>query len=111
MKKYSKTCLNVSLKFICLIILSIVLVDCTTYYIPIESFKKQFSGIDSTTLKIVEAIGPVGERFSYPANKIDTINCVDSDNMPYKLLNSPSSTQWPSQPVCSVLRDVKILYC
>jgi len=90
MKEYSKTIFTVSLQFIYLIILSIGIIGCTTYYIPIESFKEQFRGIDSTNLKIVNAIGPFGERISYPANKIDTIYCVDENNKPIKLANSPS---------------------
>lgn len=90
MKEYSKTIFAFSLQFIYLIILSIGIIGCTTYYIPIESFKEQFRGVDSTDLKMVDAIGPLGERFSYPANTIDTIYCIDDNNKPFKLANSPS---------------------
>ncbi len=90
MNEHFKPILNFSLQFFYLIILSMVLIGCTTYYIPIESFKQQFNGIDSTHLKIVNAIGPIGEKFSYLSNAIDTIYCVDDNNKPFKLLNSPS---------------------
>jgi len=90
MKIYYKRFLNVSSKVICLLILSLVLTGCATYYIPIKSFKQQFNGIDSASLKIVDAIGPIGNSFSYSANTIDTIYCVDDNNNPVKLLNSPS---------------------
>jgi hypothetical protein len=70
------------------------LLGCTTYYIPIESFKHQFNGVDSTKLRIVEINIPVYingiTSNSYPANPIDTIDCVDENNKPIKLLNSPS---------------------
>ncbi|MDH3269312.1 MAG: hypothetical protein OEM46_10710 [Ignavibacteria bacterium] len=70
------------------------LFGCTTYFIPIESFKHQFNGIDSTKLRMVEINVPVVIRGVttnlYPANPIDTINCVDDNNKPIKLENSPS---------------------
>jgi hypothetical protein len=34
--------------------------------------------------------GPVGERYNYLANPIRTINCVDKQNNPASLNNSPS---------------------
>jgi hypothetical protein len=70
------------------------LLGCTTYYIPIESFKNQFNGIDSTKLRMVEINVPVYingvTSNTYLANPIDTINCVDENNKPVKLVNSPS---------------------
>ena len=90
MKINIKLYVNLLLKFVSVITLSMIFVSCATYYIPIDSFKKQFKDIDSTNLKMVDAIGPIGERFSYLANTIDTIYCVDNNNKPYKLINSPS---------------------
>lgn len=91
MKKYIKNFHNnIPLQLVYLIILSMGLISCTTYYIPIKSFKQQFKGIDSTSLKVIEAVGPVGEKFSYPSNLIDTIYCVDDNDKPFKLPNSPS---------------------
>ena len=66
------------------------LLGCKTYYIPVESFKEQFNGIDSTKLKVVNTRGPAGDIAQYPANPIDYIKCVDKDNNPFELKNSPS---------------------
>ena len=70
------------------------LFGCTTYFIPVESFQHQFNGIDSTKLRMVEINVPVVIRGvttnSYPASPIDTIDCVDDNNNPIKLANSPS---------------------
>lgn len=75
-------------------LLFLTLFGCTTYYIPLESFKHQFNGIDSTKLQLVEINVPVYingvTSYSYPANPIDTIDCVDENNKPIKLANSPS---------------------
>ena len=66
----------------------------TTYFIPVEIFQYQFNGIDSTKLRMVEINVPVVicgvTTNSYPANPIDTIDCVDDNNNPIKLANSPS---------------------
>jgi hypothetical protein len=66
------------------------LISCKTYYIPVESFKEQFNEIDSTKLKIVNTRGPAGDIAQYPANPIEYIKCVDKDNNPFELKNSPS---------------------
>ena len=67
-----------------------ILFGCTTYYIPMQSFKEQFAGIDSTKLREVTTEGPAWNSYTYLANPIDTIHCVDGDNKPFILLNSPS---------------------
>lgn len=64
--------------------------SCKTYYISVDSFKAQFKGIDSTNLKLVHTRGPAGDVVDYLANPIDYIKCVDKDNNPYELKNSPS---------------------
>lgn len=66
------------------------LFGCKTYYIPVESFKEQFNGIDSTKLKVVNTRGPAGDIAQYPANPIEYIKCVDKNNNPFELKNSPS---------------------
>lgn len=75
-------------------LLFLTLFGCTTYYIPLESFKHQFNGTDSTKLRIVEINVPVYingvTSNTYPANTIDTIYCVDENNNSIKLANSPS---------------------
>jgi len=73
-----------------LFLLFLGLISCKTYYIPFESFKEQFNGIDSTKLKIVNTRGPAGDIAQYPANPIEYIKCVDKDNNPFELKNSPS---------------------
>jgi uncharacterized ion transporter superfamily protein YfcC len=65
-------------------------VSCKTYYIPVESFKAQFEGIDSKDLRIVHTRGPAGDIVEYHANPIDYIKCVDKDNNQFELKNSPS---------------------
>jgi hypothetical protein len=74
-----------------LIVLTIIgLISCKTYYIPVESFKAQFEGFDSKDLRIVHTRGPAGDIVEYHANPIDYIKCVDKDNNPIELKNSPS---------------------
>jgi hypothetical protein len=75
-------------EFLFLIFLS--LISCKTYYIPVESFKEQFNGIDSAKLKIVNTRGPAGDIAQYLANPIEYIKCVDKDNNPFEFKNSPS---------------------
>jgi hypothetical protein len=72
----------------------IFITSCTTYLIPVDSFKKQFAGIDSTRLKLVNVIGPIGETYSYLANPLQIIKCVDKKGNPFELINSPSIEIW-----------------
>jgi len=64
--------------------------SCATYYITTDSLRNQFSGIDSTDLKMVTVRGPLGEKYQYLANPINEIECVDKDGNPSTLVNSPS---------------------
>lgn len=66
------------------------LISCKTYYIPVENFKEQFVGIDSTNLRIVKIRGPMGDIIEYQANPIDYIKCLDKNNNSIELKNSPS---------------------
>ena len=70
--------------------LFLFLTSCTTYYIPLDSFKQQFSGIDSTRLVNVDVKGPFGDSYHYAANPISIIKCVDKSGNPAELKNSPS---------------------
>jgi hypothetical protein len=72
-------------------LLFLIVSSCQTYFIPIESFKKQFEGIDSTKLKevTVQGTGFFGNS-TYLANPIKVINCVDKNNRAKQLTNSPS---------------------
>ena len=67
-----------------------VITSCTTYYIPVSSFKEQFAGVDSTKLIEVKVQGPYSERYHYLAAPIATIQCVDKKGNPHQLTNSPS---------------------
>lgn len=82
---------NKYLLFISIVILtSLFVVSCKTYYIPLESFKEQFKDINSTSLKTVYVKGPIGGVAECLANPIEYIKCVDKDNNPFELKNSPS---------------------
>ncbi|MDR3226907.1 MAG: hypothetical protein LBT56_04475 [Prevotellaceae bacterium] len=63
---------------------------CTTYLIPIDSFKQQFIGIDSTMLKQVTVQDALGKIYTYLANPIKTIQCMDKAGKPHELENKPS---------------------
>lgn len=64
--------------------------SCTTYYIPIYSFKEQVKDIDSTELRTVYTRGPMGNIVEYKTYPIDYIKCVDKNNNPTELKNGPS---------------------
>ena len=64
--------------------------SCKTYYIPVDSFKQQFAGMDSSKLKEVTTRGPAGDKVRYKTFPIDFIKCVDKDGNPVELRNSPS---------------------
>ncbi len=53
-------------------LLILILFSCKTYLIPVESFKQQFSGIDSTSLKEVKIKGATYK--TYLANPIKKYN-------------------------------------
>ena len=64
--------------------------SCKTYYIPVDSFKQQFSGLDTSNLKEVATRGPAGDVVKYKTYPIDIIKCVDKNGNPAELNNSPS---------------------
>jgi len=66
------------------------LASCKTYYIPLDSFKEQIKDIDSVVLRTVYTRGPMGDVVEYKTYPIDNIKCVDKDNNPAELKNSPS---------------------
>jgi hypothetical protein len=67
-----------------------ILSSCTTYYIPKESFREQFAGMDSSRMRRVTTRGPAGDKVTYKSYPIDFIHCVDSKGNPVELKNSPS---------------------
>ena len=64
--------------------------SCKTYYIPLDSFKQQFAGMDTSQLKEVTTRGPMGDKVKYKTFPIDFIKCVDKNGNPVELQNSPS---------------------
>jgi len=69
---------------------ALILTGCKTYYIPVDSFTEQMKDIDSVELKTVYTKGPMGDVVSYQTYPIDYIKCVDKNNNPVELKNSPS---------------------
>jgi hypothetical protein len=70
--------------------LIVFLSSCKTYYMSADSLREQFRGVDSSKFKEVAVSGPVGEQYHYQANPITVIHCVDKNNHPVELINSPS---------------------
>ena len=64
--------------------------SCKTYYISTSSLKEQFKNIDSTKFQLVNVRGPMSEAYTYLANPIKEIKCVDKQNNLVELINSPS---------------------
>jgi hypothetical protein len=77
-------------KIFTILAIGIAVVSCTTYYIPVNSFREQFAGIDSIKLREVTVEGPFYTEYHYLANPITTIQCVDKKGNPYQLTNTPS---------------------
>lgn len=77
-------------KTISIFILGLILSSCTTYYIPLDSFKQQFTKIDSTKLVNLSIQGPLNEQYNYLANPIPEIECFDKNGRLFILKNSPS---------------------
>lgn len=75
---------------ISIIVITVITLSCKTYYIPIDSFKEQFKDIDSVQLKTVYTKGPMGDVVAYKTYPIEYIKCVDKENNPFELKNSPS---------------------
>lgn len=68
----------------------LLLNSCTTYFIPVESFKQQLSHIDSTKFKMVKVRGPIGDKYNYLSNSVEKILCEDAKGNKIELKNSPS---------------------
>ena len=47
--------------------------SCKTYYIPVDSFKKQFAGMNASNMREVTTQGQVGDRVKYKTYPIDFI--------------------------------------
>lgn len=80
------------MKYFMFCILLFAMVACSTYTIPIESFRQQFKDIDTTDFKMVKINVPLGLTETpshYSANPIENIICYDGDKET-TLPNGPS---------------------
>ena len=82
--------IKVILFFVAIIGFVFFMSSCKTYYIPVESFKHQFAGMDASQYKEVTTQGPMGDKVTYKTFPMDFIECVDKKGNPIKLKNSPS---------------------
>lgn len=64
--------------------------SCQTYLLPVESFRQQFAGVDSTNLRSVTTQGPLGIRARYRAAAIDSIQVVDKAGNNVRIENNPA---------------------
>jgi hypothetical protein len=83
-----------TLKYLPLIIitaLTLSITSCTTYYIPIDSFKQQLPSLEkSAPLRKVTALDPFGSKSTYSIYPIDSVRCVDKNGKWFLLKNSPA---------------------
>lgn len=70
--------------------LTCLITSCTTYYIPVDSFKQQLLNQGNTKLKTVTTQDPWGHKKTYDTYSIDSVKCVDKAGNPFMLKNSPS---------------------
>lgn len=72
------------------IVVLCLLSGCKSYVVPLDSFKSQFNGIDSSKLReVTMTTGMVS--ITYPANQIGIIECVDKKTGEIQSLhNGPS---------------------
>ena len=78
------------ISLIAIVLQTIFITSCKNYYIPKDSFIKQFGGIDSAKLRTVVVSGPMGSTLTYKANPINKIECVDKKGNAAQLSNGPS---------------------
>ena len=64
--------------------------SCRTYYIPVDSFKQQFAGLDSSSMREVTTEGPMGHKVKYKTYPIDNIQAVDKNGNSVTIPNSPA---------------------
>ena len=69
---------------------AVVMSSCTTYSIPVNSFKEQFAGMKQSGMKEVTVQGPVGERVHYKTFPQDSVDCIDKNGNVIRLEKIPS---------------------
>jgi hypothetical protein len=73
-----------------ILLVACLFTGCQSYYISVDSFQEQVLDINSVELRTVNTRGPMGDVVSYKTYPIDLIKCVDKNNNPFELRNSPS---------------------
>ena len=65
---------------------------CTTFQIPVQSFRQQLAGVNAASLQPVKVAGPYGLPIIYRANvnTLKTIRCVTANGRDVMVPNSPS---------------------
>ncbi|MES2808301.1 MAG: hypothetical protein V4619_06735 [Bacteroidota bacterium] len=66
----------------------LLLCSCKTYYIPVDSFRQQFKGLERS--KYVTTQTPLGSKQSYDTYPIAFIKCIDKNGSETALKNGPS---------------------
>lgn len=78
------------MKVLSLFTLSFFLCSCSTYTIPVDSFKRQFAGMKEFDMTEVAVQGPIGERTTYKTFQQDSVDCVDKKGRWIRLEKAPS---------------------
>ena len=63
---------------------------CKTYQIPVDLLRKQLCHYTESDKREVTTVGPMFERYVYRSYPIDSIDCLDKNDAPYKLPNGPA---------------------
>lgn len=77
-------------KAVCLFTLCVLLYSCTTYYIPVDSFQKEFAGMKEANMKDVTVQGPLGEKVTYKTFFQDSVDCLNKKGQWMRLEKTPS---------------------
>lgn len=72
------------------LILILFFCSCKTYYIPVDSFKQQFAGMQQSQMEKVTVQGPIGERTTYKTFPQDSVDCIDKNGTRIRLEKAPS---------------------
>lgn len=88
--KWTTTMTNTLLISVLLLGFILFFTSCKTYFIPVDSFKQQLSGFDSSNMREVTTRGPVVERVTYKTYPIDIIHAIDKSGNPVDLSKSPA---------------------
>jgi hypothetical protein len=68
----------------------LLLSSCKTYYISVDSFRRQFASLDTSGLRRVVTKDPWDDKTFYKTYPVDTILCVDKNGTNMVMKNGPS---------------------